>query len=217
MPEAIIYELRILADVGLAALLGFLIGFERKFRGKDAGIKTHTIVAIGAAAMMVISVYAFKGADTSRVAAQIVSGIGFLGAGIIVYKKHELHGLTTAAGVWATAGIAMACVGRLYVIAIGATVGMIILQCIFHSGIWFFKTRKYYSVMITFINTDHEREIIKELFDITRFNRLVIERKDGNMYYHAVLNTEIEYSSAHLAKIMEENPYILSIERVDEN
>lgn len=217
MYQALMYELRILADVGLAALLGFSIGLERKFRGKDAGIKTHTIVAIGAAAMMVISIYAFKGADTSRVAAQIVSGIGFLGAGIIVYKKHELHGLTTAAGVWATAGIAMACVGRLYVLAIGATVGMIILQCIFHSNLLIFKARKHYSVMITFINTDHEREIVKELFDITRFHRLVIERKEEKMLYHAVLNTQTEYSSAHLAQIMQDNPYILSIERVDES
>ena len=217
MINELLYELRILADVGLAALLGFLIGIERKFRGKDAGIKTHTIVAIGAAAMMVISLYAFDGADTSRVAAQIVSGIGFLGAGIIIYKKHELHGLTTAAGVWATAGIAMACVGRLYVLAVGATVGMIILQCIFHSGLLIFKARKHYSVMITFESNDQEREIVKELFDITRFHRLVIERKDGKMLYHAVLNTQTEYSSAHLAQIMQDNPYILSIERVDES
>jgi len=215
--ENILIESRVLLDIILAAALGFLIGLERKFRAKEAGIKTHTVVAIGAAVMMVVSMYAFEGADTSRVAAQIVSGVGFLGAGIIIYKKHELHGLTTAAGIWATAGIGMACVGRLYVIAIGTTLVMILLQCLFHSGVGIFRSRKYYSIMITFIHNDTEREIVKDLFEITRFNRLVIERTDGNMRYHAVLNTNIEYSSAHLAKIMAENPFILSIERVDEN
>ena len=88
----IIDDIRVLLDVALAALLGFLIGLERRFRAKEAGIKTHTIVAIGAAMMMAVSVYGFNGADTSRVAAQIVSGVGFLGAGIIIYKKHELQG-----------------------------------------------------------------------------------------------------------------------------
>lgn len=215
--EVFLNELRVFLDVLLAAVLGFVIGFERRFRGKEAGIKTHTVVAIGAAVMMVISMYAFTGADTSRVAAQIVSGVGFLGAGIIIYRKYELHGLTTAAGIWATAGVGMACVGRLYVIAVGSTLIMLLLQCLFHSNIWIFKTRKYYSVMITFIHTENEREIVKELFGITRFNRLVIERKEDHMYYHAVLNTHIEYSSAHLADIMTNNSFILSVERVDEN
>lgn len=73
---------------------------ERKFRYKEAGIRTHTIVSIGAALMMIISRHAFGSeADSARVAAQIVAGIGFLGAGIIVYKKNVVHGLTTAAGV----------------------------------------------------------------------------------------------------------------------
>ena len=80
--------------------MGFLIGLERKFRYKEAGIRTHTIVSIGAALMMIISRHAFGSeADSARVAAQIVAGIGFLGAGIIVYKKNVVHGLTTAAGV----------------------------------------------------------------------------------------------------------------------
>jgi putative Mg2+ transporter-C (MgtC) family protein len=213
----LIDDIRVLLDVALAALLGFLIGLERRFRAKEAGIKTHTIVAIGAAMMMAVSVYGFNGADTSRVAAQIVSGVGFLGAGIIIYKKHELHGLTTAAGIWATAGIAMACVGRMYVVAIGAAVMMILLQCLFHSNIPFFRSRKNYSIMISFMHTETEREIVKDLFEITRYHRLVMERKDGYTYYHAVLNTNVEYSSAHLSRIMTEHPFIISIERVDEN
>ncbi len=207
----------VLFDIFLAALLGFVVGLERKVRGKEAGIKTHTIVSIGAALMMAVSMYAFDGADTARVAAQIVSGVGFLGAGIIIYKKFELYGLTTAAGIWATAGIGMACVGRLYFVAIGTAVLIILLQFLFHIEKGVFKSRKYYTVMITFIHTESERESIKHLFDVTRFNRLVIERKDDGMYYHAVLHTTVEYSSMQLANMMQDNPFILSVERVDEN
>jgi len=126
-------ELRILLDLLLSVVLGFAIGFERKIRSKEAGIRTHTIVYMGSALMMIVSKYAFgNNADTARVAAQIVTGIGFLGAGIIVYKRHEVRGLTTAAGVWATAGVGMACGGRLYIIAIGATLLMIAAQLLFH-------------------------------------------------------------------------------------
>ena len=94
-------QLWLALDLLLAAVLGFVIGLERKVREKEAGIRTHTIVAFGSALMMVISKYAFGAeADSARVAAQIVAGIGFLGAGIIVYKKNVVHGLTTAAGIW---------------------------------------------------------------------------------------------------------------------
>ena len=104
-------ELKYLIGVLVSVVLGFAIGFERKLRYKEAGIRTHTIVCVGSALIMVVSKYGFGDsaeADASRVAAQIVSGIGFLGAGIIVYRRHEIRGLTTAAGVWATAGVGMA-------------------------------------------------------------------------------------------------------------
>ena len=88
-------ELMNLFKLGLAVILGFAIGYERKRRYKEAVIRTHTIVCLGSALMMLVSIYGFGGeADASRVAAQIVSGVGFLGAGIIVYRKHETKGLT---------------------------------------------------------------------------------------------------------------------------
>ena len=214
--EQLYLELGILLDLLLSAALGFFIGFERKYRSKDAGIRTHTIVCLGAALMMVVSKYAFANADSARVAAQIVSGIGFLGAGIIVYRKNTLHGLTTAAGIWTTAGIGMACGGRLYYVAIGATLIMFGIQMLLHTNKWIFKRKKYYSVNISFYNTANERDIIKSLFEVDRFNHLIIERVDGKMLYHALLQTDIEYSSAHLDKIITENPYILTLERCDE-
>ena len=203
-------------DLLLAALLGFVIGLERKLRDKEAGIRTHTIVAFGSALMMVISKYAFDSeADSARVAAQIVAGIGFLGAGIIVYKKNVVHGLTTAAGVWTTAGIGMACGGGLWIIAIIATTVLILIQWCLHRKI--FRHKKMYSIKIVFVQKTNEREQVKELFDIDRYNRLVVERKDGALIYQAILDTDEEYSSTQLDEIMKSHEYICSLERYDES
>lgn len=211
-------EFRILLDLLLSVVLGFAIGFERKIRSKEAGIRTHTIVCMGSALMMIVSKYAFGDtADTARVAAQIVTGIGFLGAGIIVYKRHEVRGLTTAAGVWATAGVGMACGGQLYVIAIGAAIIMIVAQLIFHLHLGVFRTKRYYSVKIEFLQTESENLIIKQLFGVDRFNHLVIKRDDGRVIYSATLNTDKEFSSSRLNEIMAEHAFILSIERCDQD
>ena len=107
----------------LAGVLGGMIGLEREYRAKVAGTRTHLLVAVGAALMMLVSKYGFGGVgDPSRVAAQIVSGIGFIGAGAIMVNKHAIHGLTTAAGIWVAAGIGMAAAAGLYVLAVAATV-----------------------------------------------------------------------------------------------
>lgn len=212
-------EWKYLASVLLAVVLGFAIGYERKLRYKEAGIRTHTIVCAGAALIMVVSKYGFGDsaeADAARVAAQIVTGVGFLGAGIIVYRKHEIHGLTTAAGVWATAGVGMAAGAEMYLFATGSAVILIAVQCLMHVKCRFFRTKKYYQIKICFVNGGEECGKIKELFQTDRFNRLVIERKGGETVYHATLNTDEEYSSARLQEIIAENPFIKSLERCDE-
>ena len=214
-----IEELKYLISILISVILGFLIGYERKLRFKEAGIRTHTIVCAGSALIMVVSKYGFGDsveADASRVAAQIVSGIGFLGAGIIIYRKHEIHGLTTAAGVWATSGVGMAAGAGLYIVAAGSTVIIIAIQCLFHVNCKLFRTKKYFQIKICFVNGGEECGKIKELFQTDRFNRLVIERKGRGTLYHATLNTDEEYSSAQLNAIMSENPFIRSIERCDE-
>lgn len=209
-------QLWVLLDLLLSVALGFIIGFERKLRSKEAGIRTHTIVCFGSALMMVVSKYAFgDNADSARVAAQIVSGVGFLGAGMIVYRQHEVRGLTTAAGVWATAGIGMACGGQLYFVALGATALLIAVQCILHLRVRVFLQKKSYSVKIVFIQTKDENLKIKELFGTDRFNKLVINRENGQVTYSATLNTEKEFSSTWLNQLMEEHPFILSVERCD--
>ncbi len=209
-------ELQMLLDLLLSVALGFVIGLERKFRLKEAGIRTHTIVCFGSALMMVISMHAFgSDADSARVAAQIVSGVGFLGAGMIVYRQHEVRGLTTAAGVWATAGIGMACGGRLYIVALGATAILIAAQCVLHLNFRIFHMRKSYSVKIEFVQTLDENLKIKEMFGTDRFNKLVITRENGQTIYSATLNSEKEFSSTRLNEIMMENAFIRSLERCD--
>ena len=114
----------------LATLCGCAIGYERTSRNKSAGIRTHAIIALGSSMFMIISKYAFfdvSTADGARVAAQIVSGIGFLGAGVIFVKDDLIQGLTTAAGMWTTSGIA-----GLIFIGVFATLFLVVLQKIFH-------------------------------------------------------------------------------------
>ena len=147
----------------LALVLGFAIGFERKMRFKEAGIRTHTIVSMGSCLFMLISVFAFdSGADKARIAAQIVSGIGFLGAGMIFYHKETIHGLTTAAGIWATAAIGMAAGSGWYIVATVATVLIILIQCIMHMNFKVFHSHHFVKVNIVFIDkTGEESEKIK--------------------------------------------------------
>lgn len=210
------FDWMLLLDLLLSVLLGFVIGYERKLRSKEAGIRTHTIVCFGAALMMVISKHAFDGsADSARVAAQIVSGVGFLGAGMIVYRQHEVHGLTTAAGVWATAGIGMACGAEQYILAAGATLILVFVQAILHLPLRPLVQKKSYSVRIVFIQKTDENLKIKELFGTDRFNKLVITRENGQIIYSATLTTEKEFSSSWLNRLMEENPFICSVERCD--
>jgi putative Mg2+ transporter-C (MgtC) family protein len=217
MWENILFELRLAIPILVATLLGFMIGFERMKRSKEAGVRTHTIVCVGAALMMIVSKFAFNSdADSARVAAQIVAGVGFLGAGIIVYKKNSVHGLTTAAGIWATAGIGMACGGELYILATCATVIMIGVQCLLHTNVKIFNHKKRYLIEIRFELVDESNMKIKKMFGTDRFNRLKIENKDGKVYYSAILMTSYEFSSSQLSKIMEENSYIFSIERRDD-
>ena len=107
----------------LAGVLGGLIGFERELRAKEAGLRTHFVVALGSALFMIISQYGFVGHqhDAARVAAQVVSGIGFIGAGVIIFQKNAVRGVTTAAGLWVAAAIGLACGARMYPVSVAAT------------------------------------------------------------------------------------------------
>lgn len=112
----------------LALLLGGAIGIEREYRAKEAGFRTHFLVALGSALFCLVSQFGFGVdlKDSSRVAAQVVSGIGFLGAGTIIFQKNVVRGLTTAAGLWVTAAIGLACGTGMYLAAV-ITTAMVLL------------------------------------------------------------------------------------------
>ena len=111
----------------LAGVMGGLIGLERELRAKEAGFRTHFIVALGSALFMIISQFAFSGRfDAARVAAQVVSGIGFIGAGVIIFQKNVVRGVTTAAGLWVAAAIGLACGAGMFDVA-GAAALMTVL------------------------------------------------------------------------------------------
>ncbi|WP_329137847.1 MgtC/SapB family protein [Streptomyces sp. NBC_01476] len=119
-----------IGDLGLAFVLSAAIGLEREVRQKSAGLRTHTLVGVGAALIMLVSKYGFSDVlggetvlDPSRVAAQIVSGIGFIGGGLIFVRQDMVRGLTTAAVVWITAAVGMAAGAGLPVLALAVTAG----------------------------------------------------------------------------------------------
>jgi putative Mg2+ transporter-C (MgtC) family protein len=112
--EPMISEVEIVIRLVLAAVIGGIIGFERELTKRPAGLRTNMLVCIGSALITLVSIYGFPGSDPSRVAAQIVVGIGFLGAGTIFKMKDHVIGLTTAATLWVVAGIGIAVGTGLY-------------------------------------------------------------------------------------------------------
>ena len=123
-----------------AVLLGALIGYERELRAKNAGVRTHIMVALGAALFMIISQYGFPGADkfdAARIAAGVVTGIGFIGGGIIMKRKHDVSGLTTAASLWVTGAVGLSAGCGMFEVAILSTV--LVLACLEALSIFSFK------------------------------------------------------------------------------
>jgi len=145
----------------VAGIMGILIGLEREYRAKEAGYRTHFLVAVGSALLMIVSQYGFEEVlerdlvrlDPSRIAAQVVSGIGFIGAGTIILQKQIVRGLTTAAGIWATSGIGLAIGAGMYSIGVAATVlvllGLEVLS-------FFFKSIGLRNLMVEFSTCDKE-------------------------------------------------------------
>ena len=139
----------------ISGVMGVLIGLEREYRAKEAGYRTHFLVALGSALIMIVSQYGFMDVlkadlvrlDPSRVAAQVVTGIGFIGAGTIILQKQIVRGLTTAAGIWATSGIGLAIGAGMYGLGVVATILVLIgLETLS----FFFKSMGMRNMMIEF-------------------------------------------------------------------
>ncbi|WP_138159398.1 MgtC/SapB family protein [Peptoniphilus catoniae] len=150
------FTLNLTIRIILACVCGFAIGSERKIRHKNAGIRTHMIVAMGSCLAMIISKYGFfdsLGHDPGRIAAQVVSGIGFLGAGLIFVRNIDIQGLTTAAGVWTTSIVAMAIGAGLIFLGIFATILILLIQTYVYK---FFESKDHELYKILIFSNDYK-------------------------------------------------------------
>ncbi|WP_347282252.1 MgtC/SapB family protein [uncultured Alistipes sp.] len=181
-----------------AGLCGTIIGLDREYRVKDAGFRTHFLVALGSALMMIVSQYGFEDLlathdglrfDPGRIAAQVVSGIGFIGAGTIILHRQLVRGLTTAASLWATAGIGLAAGAHMYVVAGAATLltlfGLEALT-LFFGGLGRKRTLLVYS--------SAHRAAVEAMFDKLKTSRYTVisyeveaRKIDGEVRYRATL------------------------------
>lgn len=181
----------------VAGLCGTVIGLDREYRVKDAGFRTHFLVALGSALMMIVSQYGFTGVlgepgvglDPSRIAAQVVSGIGFIGAGTIIIHRQLVRGLTTAASLWATAGIGLTAGSGMFLLAGVATAltlfGLEVLSLVF-GGLGRRRTMLVFSAA--------RREVIDEMFNALKTSDYSVvsyeveaQRGDTGVVYRATL------------------------------
>jgi putative Mg2+ transporter-C (MgtC) family protein len=168
----IISNQEILVRLLTASLLGGIIGLEREMSRRPAGFRTHVLVSLGAALIMLISAYAFDGADPSRMAAQVVSGVGFLGAGTIMFSGDKIKGLTTAASIWLCAAIGLASgAGFYYAAGVAVVLSLFVLLV---AG--FFERmrdkKKYKHMRLTF----HERTgLIGDIGHISKMLNVLIK------------------------------------------
>ena len=161
----------------IATALGAVIGFEREYHAKEAGVRTHLLVALGACLFMILSVYGFDfmlvrdhvSFDPSRIASQVVTGIGFIGAGTIILQKQMVRGLTTAAGLWVTAAIGLACGNGMYVVAVVTTVIVLASLGLINVYLPYFSQRER---NITFLTEDYA--VMTEILERLRQEKITV-------------------------------------------
>lgn len=182
-------QLSFFARIGLAGLCGILIGIERQHRTKTAGIRTHFMVSIATALMMIISKYGFLdiagmnglSCDVSRVAAGIISGVGILGGGLILIgKQGYVSGITTASGVWVTIAIGMAFGSGMYILGIGTTVIVLAAQLIFHSRLGICREQTRAMIVFRTKPCEDEKLLLKLEGYGAKVNSVKWNYKDGN-------------------------------------
>ncbi len=213
------YLLRIIA----ATICGAVIGLERTKRSKEAGIRTHCIIAGAAALFMVISKYGFadmagvassRGADPARIAAQVVTGISFLGAGVIYKNGNTVKGLTTAAGIWATAAVGMACGAGLYWVAFFMTLVIVAVQLLMHHFNVGYDAYSNGEIRITLVDTPEIRKLLKQKqkeLEITIVSSRITTCADNtlNLVLQVRMKNNIPFNE--VLKFMDENPEIKSL------
>ena len=211
----------------VSLVCGIVIGIERKTRSKEAGIRTHAIVCMAACLFMIISKYMTTGqftesgvasGDPTRIASTVVTGIGFLGAGIIMYRRDVMYGLTTAAGVWATAAIGMAIGSGFIVLGAVATVLILILQIIFHLPIKAFNTTHLSVIrMQVWIEGDDILDAILNELGKPRVTSYKVKSIDGKLVANVEITTKAQVSVEEMNGLIRKHPdHLLSIEHNDD-
>ncbi|WP_394871054.1 MgtC/SapB family protein [Clostridium butyricum] len=224
MKQLYLIQLDYLLRLFIAAVCGMAIGYERKNRMKEAGIRTHFIVAIGAAIIMIISKYGFQdqigwpnmSLDPSRIAAQVVTGVGFLGAGVIFMQKQTIVGLTTAAGVWVTAAIGLSIGSGLYFVGIAATVITILGQILLHGKIRFLSSPRTETLMLQIVDDPNYIKFLQDIFEDNEI--IILNLKSKRDEKSSLINVEVVirvYESFNMTKflnILQSKDFIKSLE-----
>ena len=224
MKQLYLIKLDYLLRLFIAAVCGMAIGYERKNRMKEAGIRTHFIVAIGAALIMIISKYGFQdqigwpnmSLDPSRIAAQVVTGVGFLGAGVIFMQKQTIVGLTTAAGVWVTAAIGLSIGSGLYFVGIAATVITILGQILLHGKIRFLSSPRTETLMLQIVDNADAIKLLQDIFEDNEI--IILNLKSKRDEKSSLINVEViirVYESFNMTKflnILQSKDFIKSLE-----
>ena len=221
------FLLELILRIFVSGICGAVVGYERSKRLKEAGLRTHCVVAMAAALIMIISKYGFvdvlnsngsytfvTSVDGARLGAQIISGIGFLGAGVIFKNGNVVRGITTAAGIWATAAIGMALGCGMYILGIVATAIIMLIQFLMHKfpvGNDLYNTNE---IEIIMYDTAKTRELLK-----TQFNKkltLIVgtkayKKEDGVAMIQLNVKASHNFSTEDLLKLKDEVPDIVSI------
>ena len=219
--------LRFFLRVLVACVFGAIIGWERSKRFKEAGVRTHILVCCGAALFMIVSKYGFadltmpdgsafsgtRGADPARVAAQVVSGISFLGAGVIFKNGGTIKGLSTAAGLWVTAGIGLAAGAGMFLLAFVVTLIVSLMQILTHR--FAIGSDSYSANRLQFtVKNGYEfnQSLHKQLdeWGVQVTDSKVNRRKDGTTEYDLTVLRRTEVSYAEMKAFMETHEEILS-------
>lgn len=211
------YELlELMLRIVVAGVCGAIIGLERSKRLKEAGLRTHCVVAIAAALIMVLSTSGFPGStsDPARLAAQIVSGIGFLGAGVIFKNGNVVRGITTAAGIWAVAAIGMAFGAGMYILGIFTTAFMIVVQIVLHKFPVGNDAHNSNEIKILMIDTPESRQILKSKlkseWGLVVGTKAYREENGRRMLQITVKATDV-MTPEKINELLDQHPEILSV------
>jgi putative Mg2+ transporter-C (MgtC) family protein len=208
----------------IAAILGGAIGLEREYRAKEAGFRTHFLVGLGAALFMIMSQWGYDdvlnhlgssaSVDPSRIASQVVTGIGFIGAGTIIFQRHVVRGLTTAAGLWVTAAIGLTCGSGMYLLAATATILVLLCLEVMNLILHRFGAK---NILVTFISPN--REGVQQVLRTLKADGIAIsscEMKDRHEACEVTLELQVKRDKyeAQLIALMDKLQG-MSIERIE--